>query len=56
MSRIDQITGKKAMRGNTRSFAMNHSPRRWELNLQKCFFHTRRGKNFKDVEKTKKSY
>ncbi|MDR2557437.1 MAG: 50S ribosomal protein L28 [Mycoplasmataceae bacterium] len=36
MSRVDQITGKKAMRGNTRSFAMNHSRRRWELNLQKA--------------------
>jgi large subunit ribosomal protein L28 len=35
MARQDQITGKRALRGNTRSFSMNHSRRTWELNLQK---------------------
>ncbi|MDR2847143.1 MAG: 50S ribosomal protein L28 [Mycoplasmataceae bacterium] len=44
MSRVDQLTNKKAMRGNTRSFAMNHSPRRWELNLQKATIKDGRGK------------
>nr|QIQ09892.1 50S ribosomal protein L28 [uncultured Mycoplasmataceae bacterium] len=34
MSRKDQITGKKAMSGNTRSHALNHSRRQWGLNLQ----------------------
>ncbi|MDE5842014.1 MAG: 50S ribosomal protein L28 [Malacoplasma sp.] len=35
MAKIDQITKKKAMTGNTRSHAMNHSRRTWDLNLQK---------------------
>lgn len=34
MSRKDQITGKKAMSGNARSHALNHSRRQWGLNLQ----------------------
>ncbi|MDR2636324.1 MAG: 50S ribosomal protein L28 [Mycoplasmataceae bacterium] len=34
MARQDQITKKRALRGNTRSFSMNHSRRTWELNLQ----------------------
>lgn len=34
MSRKDYLTQKKAMSGNTRSFALNHSKRRWNLNLQ----------------------
>ncbi|MDE6893930.1 MAG: 50S ribosomal protein L28 [Malacoplasma sp.] len=35
MAKVDQITKKKAMTGNTRSHAMNHSRRTWDLNLQK---------------------
>ncbi|MDR0752618.1 MAG: 50S ribosomal protein L28 [Mycoplasmataceae bacterium] len=34
MSRMDQITKKRAMSGNTRSFSMNHSKRSFGLNLQ----------------------
>lgn len=34
MARKDQITGKGALSGNKRSHAMNHSKRRWNLNLQ----------------------
>lgn len=36
MSRKDEITGKKAMSGNLRSHAMNHSKRKFNLNLQKA--------------------
>jgi large subunit ribosomal protein L28 len=35
MSRKDDITGKGALTGNTRSYAKNHSRRKWNLNLQK---------------------
>lgn len=35
MSRIDTLTGKKAMTGNNRSHALNSSKRRFNLNLQK---------------------
>ncbi len=35
MAKVDQITKKKAMTGNTRSHALNHSRRTWDLNLQK---------------------
>lgn len=34
MSRKDDITGKGPLSGNTRSHAMNHSRRVWNLNLQ----------------------
>lgn len=34
MARKDQLTGKGALSGNKRSHAMNHSKRRWNLNLQ----------------------
>lgn len=34
MSRQDQITGKRAMSGNTRSHAMNATKRTFNLNLQ----------------------
>jgi large subunit ribosomal protein L28 len=34
MSRIDQITGKKAMFGNKRSHSVIATRRRWNLNLQ----------------------
>lgn len=34
MSRKDQLTGKGPLSGNKRSHAMNHSKRRWNLNLQ----------------------
>ena len=43
MSRKDQITGRKQMSGNSRSFAMNHSRRTWRLNLQSARIKT--GKN-----------
>lgn len=35
MSRQDQITGKKALKGNKRSHAMNATNRTFKLNLQK---------------------
>jgi len=35
MARKDDITGKGPLSGNTRSHAMNHSKRKWNLNLQK---------------------
>lgn len=35
MARKDDITGKKALVGNTRSHAMNASKRTFDLNLQK---------------------
>lgn len=34
MSRKDDLTNKGPLFGNTRSHAMNHSRRRWNLNLQ----------------------
>jgi len=34
MSRKDYFTGKKAMSGNKKSHAMNHSRRSWNVNLQ----------------------
>lgn len=34
MAKVDQITKKRAMTGNTRSHALNHSRRTWQLNLQ----------------------
>lgn len=46
MSRKDDITNKKAMSGNARSHAMNHSRRQWGLNLQQV--------EIKDGKKTKK--
>ena len=47
MAKIDQITNKKAMTGNTRSHALNHSRRTWDLNLQKVKIY---GKDNKIVE------
>ncbi|MCV3728464.1 50S ribosomal protein L28 [Ureaplasma miroungigenitalium] len=43
MARRDQLTNKKAMSGNTRSHAMNHSRRRWNLNLQYVTIKTENG-------------
>lgn len=34
MSRKDYFTNKKAMSGNKKSHAMNHSRRQWNVNLQ----------------------
>lgn len=53
MSRVDQLTGKKPLRGNTRSFSMNHSPRRWELNLQKATI--KDGNGYKTLNVTAKT-
>ncbi len=44
MAKKDQITGKGAMVGNTRSFSMNHSRRTWGLNLQSVRVITGKGK------------
>jgi large subunit ribosomal protein L28 len=44
MAKKDQITGKGAMTGNTRSFSMNHSRRTWGLNLQSVKVVTGKGK------------
>ncbi|MEF9985180.1 MAG: 50S ribosomal protein L28 [Malacoplasma sp.] len=35
MARRDEITNKGPLSGNTRSHALNHSKRKWNLNLQK---------------------
>lgn len=35
MSRMDEVTGKKALKGNKRSHAMNATIRTFGLNLQK---------------------
>lgn len=35
MSRMDQVTGKRALKGNKRSHAMNATIRTFGLNLQK---------------------
>ncbi len=43
MSRKDQITNRGKMSGNSRSFAMNHSRRTWNVNLQPVKIKT--GKN-----------
>ncbi|MGL4647494.1 MAG: 50S ribosomal protein L28 [Mycoplasmoidaceae bacterium] len=45
MSRKDQITGKGPLSGNTRSHAMNHSKRRWNLNLQNVKVYDDHGKS-----------
>lgn len=47
MAKKDAITGKKAMSGNLRSHAMNHSKRLFGLNLQKA--------TIKDENGTKKT-
>lgn len=43
MSRKDQLTGRGPISGNSRSFAMNHSRRKWNVNLQTA--HIKTGKN-----------
>lgn len=43
MSRKDQITNRGPLTGNKRSHALNHSRRRWNLNLQTV--HIKTGKN-----------
>lgn len=43
MARKDAITGKKAMSGNKRSHAMNHSKRLFGLNLQKATIKDKNG-------------
>ena len=35
MSRVCEISGKKAMSGNKRSHALNATKRKWNVNLQK---------------------
>lgn len=49
MAKMDQITKKRAMTGNTRSHAMNHSRRRWELNLQRVKIYDENN-NIKEVK------
>lgn len=36
MSRKCEISGKGPMSGNTRSHALNHTRRKWNVNLQKA--------------------
>ncbi|WP_303923181.1 50S ribosomal protein L28 [Ureaplasma parvum] len=43
MAKRDQLTGKGPLSGNTRSHAMNHSKRRWNVNLQKATIKTKNG-------------
>lgn len=49
MAKMDQITKKRAMSGNTRSHALNHSRRKWELNLQKVKMYDENN-NIKEVK------
>lgn len=49
MAKIDQITKKKSMTGNTRSHALNHSRRTWELNLQRVKIYDENN-NIKEVK------
>lgn len=43
MARRDQLTNKGPLSGNTRSHAMNHSRRVWNVNLQKVRIQTSDG-------------
>lgn len=43
MAKRDQLTEKGPLSGNTRSHAMNHSKRRWNVNLQKATIKTENG-------------
>ena len=53
MSRQDQITGKKALKGNKRSHAMNATNRTFKLNLQKVtVIENGTKKNLKGTAKT----
>lgn len=36
MSRKSDLSGKGPMSGNTRSHALNHTRRKWNVNLQKA--------------------
>ena len=47
MSRRDMLTGKGPLSGNTRSHAMNHSRRRWNVNLQTVRIETVNGSTMK---------
>lgn len=47
MSRKDDLTNKGPLFGNTRSHAMNHSRRRWNLNLQSVKIKTKDGATVK---------
>lgn len=40
MARRDMLTNKGPLRGNTRSHALNHSRRVWNVNLQKVTIKT----------------
>ncbi len=51
MAKVDQITKKRAMSGNTRSHALNHSRRKWQLNLQKVNIYDENN-NIKEVKVT----
>ena len=57
MAKKDQLTGKKAMSGNLRSHAMNHSKRKFNLNLQKATIIDENGakKTIKVTARTKKT-
>lgn len=43
MARRDELTGKGPLSGNKRSHAMNHSKRRWNLNLQNVKVYDEKG-------------
>ncbi|MBR4486482.1 50S ribosomal protein L28 [bacterium] len=57
MAKKDELTGKKAMSGNLRSHAMNHSKRRFNLNLQKAIILDENGakKTIRVTARTKKT-
>jgi len=43
MARKDELTGKGPLSGNTRSHALNHSKRRWNINLQNVKVYDEKG-------------
>ncbi|MGL4768663.1 MAG: 50S ribosomal protein L28 [Mycoplasmoidaceae bacterium] len=43
MARKDELTGKGPLSGNKRSHAMNHSKRKWNVNLQNVKIYDEKG-------------
>ncbi|MGL5630208.1 MAG: 50S ribosomal protein L28 [Mycoplasmoidaceae bacterium] len=43
MARKDELTGRGPLSGNKRSHAMNHSKRKWNVNLQNVKIYDEKG-------------
>ncbi|UWX54026.1 50S ribosomal protein L28 [Maribacter litopenaei] len=59
MSKVCEITGKKAMVGNNVSFSINKTKRRFDVNLSKKRFYIPRGRplgNFKSFYESFEAY